>query len=217
MVFRPETAKHAYRIVQSRYPPFDGSGTPPLGQSLGQPRTLGGAWSAETYALAVLENLVHWQTTALPPSLVCVRVTIPAGLLQERMDDFSSAALTTRRFPFHTRTRRSVVRPRKDVGALGAFSGIALRIQLAVQSTASRLFPHCGGTANIRLCGLAPEGRPKSIGFSGTAHLAQRGAPKPKLSNEERRGRTLRLQPTDKRLAAAPGVLKWGPQSGLRQ
>ena len=97
MVFRPETAKHAYRIVQSRYPPFDGSGTRRWGSRWVSP----GRWvvhAAETYALAVLENLVHWQTTALPPSLVCVRVTIPAGLLQERMDDFSSAALTTADF-----------------------------------------------------------------------------------------------------------------------
>ncbi|MCY4121189.1 MAG: RES domain-containing protein, partial [Acidobacteria bacterium] len=43
--------------------------------------------------MAVLENLVHWQTVALPPSLVCVRVTIPRGLDQERIDDLDSAAL----------------------------------------------------------------------------------------------------------------------------
>jgi len=36
---------------------------------------------------------VHWQTVALPPSLVCVRVTIPRGLDQERIDDLDSAAL----------------------------------------------------------------------------------------------------------------------------
>ena len=46
----------------------------------------------------MLENLVHWQTTALPPSLVCVRVTIPAGLEQERVDDFDRARLTLNDF-----------------------------------------------------------------------------------------------------------------------
>lgn len=97
MVFRPETAKHAYRIVQSQYPPFDGSGARRWGSRWVSP----GRWvvhAAETYALAVLENLVHWQTTALPSSLVCVRVTIPAGLPQEQMDGFDSAALTNADF-----------------------------------------------------------------------------------------------------------------------
>ena len=39
-----------------------------------------GRWvvhAAETYSLAVLENLVHWQSSTLPPSLVCVEVDIP--------------------------------------------------------------------------------------------------------------------------------------------
>lgn len=49
--------------------------------------------AAESFALAVLENLVHWQTVALPPSLVCVRVTIPRGLEQERIDDLDPSAL----------------------------------------------------------------------------------------------------------------------------
>ncbi len=42
--------------------------------------------AAETYALAVLENLVHWQTSALPPTLVCVEVGIPDDLEQEQLD-----------------------------------------------------------------------------------------------------------------------------------
>lgn len=86
MVFRPETPTHAYRIVQKRYPPFDGGGTYRWGSRRVDPgRRV--VHAAETYALAVLENLVHWQTIALPPSLVCVRVTIPAGLEQERIGD----------------------------------------------------------------------------------------------------------------------------------
>lgn len=97
MVFRPEAPRHAYRIVHERYPPFDGGGTYRWGS-----RWIGpGRWvvhAAETYALAVLENLVHWQTTTLPPSLVCVRVTIPAGLEQERIEDFDPAQLTLNDF-----------------------------------------------------------------------------------------------------------------------
>jgi len=69
-----------------------------MGQSMGR---CPGRWvihAAETYALAVLENLVHWQTIAPPPSLVCVRVTIPAGLEQERADDVDRMWLTSSDF-----------------------------------------------------------------------------------------------------------------------
>ncbi len=92
MVYRSDAAKPAYRIVRDRYPPFDGGGAFRWGSRW----TGSGRWvvhAAETFALAVLENLVHWQTVALPPSLVCVRVTIPRGLDQERIDDLYSAAL----------------------------------------------------------------------------------------------------------------------------
>ena len=69
MVFRSDAAKPAYRIVRDRYPPFDGGGSFRWGSRWTGP----GRWvvhAAETFALAVLENLVHWQTVALPPSLV---------------------------------------------------------------------------------------------------------------------------------------------------
>lgn len=93
MVFRPETSAHAYRIVQKRYPPFDGGGAYRWGSRWISPgRRV--VHAAETYALAVLENLVHWQTTALPPSLVCVRVTIPAGLDQERIGGLDAPVST---------------------------------------------------------------------------------------------------------------------------
>ncbi|MCY3837358.1 MAG: RES domain-containing protein, partial [Gammaproteobacteria bacterium] len=49
--------------------------------------------AAETYALAVLENLVHWQTSALPQALVCVEATIPADTQQEQVDDVDPRAL----------------------------------------------------------------------------------------------------------------------------
>ena len=93
MVFRPDAPKHAYRIVHERYPPFDGGGAYRWGSRWVGP----GRWvihAAERYSLAVLENLVHWRTTALPPGLVCVRVTIPAGLKQEWVDGIDHAQLT---------------------------------------------------------------------------------------------------------------------------
>ena len=80
-----KTYTHAYRIVSPKYAPFDGSGTHRWGSRWISP----GRWvvhAAETYALAVLENLVHWQTSALPPTLVCVEVKIPDELDQEQLD-----------------------------------------------------------------------------------------------------------------------------------
>ena len=49
--------------------------------------------AAETYALAVLENLVHWQTSALPPNLVSVAVDIPDNIDQEEVDRNELSAL----------------------------------------------------------------------------------------------------------------------------
>ena len=54
--------------------------------------------AAETFALAVLENLVHWQTVSSKPGLVCVRVRIPRGLDQERIEEFDRSVLTSHDF-----------------------------------------------------------------------------------------------------------------------
>ncbi len=51
--------------------------------------------AAETFALAVLENLVHWQTSTLPRDLVCVRATIPSEVAQEWTDGVDPASLTS--------------------------------------------------------------------------------------------------------------------------
>jgi len=80
-----KTYTSVYRIVSHRYPPFDGTGTHRWGSRWVSP----GRWvvhAAETYALAVLENLVHWQTSALPPNLMCLEVKIPDQLDQEQID-----------------------------------------------------------------------------------------------------------------------------------
>lgn len=91
MASPPSTYTRAYRIVSPKYPPFDGSGTHRWGSRWISP----GRWvvhAAETYALAVLENLVHWQTSALPPSLVCVELHIPDDVDQEQLDPAEAPA-----------------------------------------------------------------------------------------------------------------------------
>lgn len=85
MASPPNTATRAYRIVSLRYAPFDGSGTHRWGSRWISPGQYV-VHAAETYSLAVLENLVHWQTSALPPTLVCVAVDIPINIEQEELD-----------------------------------------------------------------------------------------------------------------------------------
>lgn len=83
----------AYRIVSHRYSPFDGTGTHRWGSRWISPSR----WvvhAAETYALAVLENLVHWQSSALPPNLMCLEVKIPDELDQEQIDPVDARVLT---------------------------------------------------------------------------------------------------------------------------
>ena len=92
MASRLEAAKYVYRIVSSRYPPFDGAGAYRWGSRWVSPgRHV--VHAAETYALAVLENLVHWQSVTLPRNSVCVRVVIPADVPQQRADDVDPALL----------------------------------------------------------------------------------------------------------------------------
>ncbi len=85
MASPPDTATRAYRIVSPQYPPFDGSGTHRWGSRWISPGQYV-VHAAETYALAVLENLVHWQTSTLPPTLVWVAVDIPIDIEQEELD-----------------------------------------------------------------------------------------------------------------------------------
>lgn len=87
-----ETARHAYRIVSSRYPPFDGAGAYRWGSRWVSPRRQV-VHAAETWSLAVLENLVHWQSGTLPSDLVCVRIAIPDDVAQEVAAEFDPALL----------------------------------------------------------------------------------------------------------------------------
>lgn len=83
MASRPENGSSVYRIVSSQYPPFDGGGAYRWGSRWVDSGRLV-VHAASGYSLAVLENLVHWQTNALPPTLVCVIATIPGRIAQTR-------------------------------------------------------------------------------------------------------------------------------------
>ena len=85
MASPPNDHTRVYRIVSPNYPPFDGSGTYRLGSRWISPGRYV-VHAAESYALAVLENLVHWQTSSLPPNLVSVAADIPDSLEQEEVD-----------------------------------------------------------------------------------------------------------------------------------
>ena len=72
----------AYRIIRAGYPVFEGSGA----------ARWGGRWTAkgravihtaESYALAVLENLVHFNASELPPHLVVCEVLIPENVSRQ--------------------------------------------------------------------------------------------------------------------------------------
>ncbi len=85
MASPPDQATRVYRIVSPKYPPFDGSGTQRWGSRWISPGQYV-VHTAESYALAVLENLVHWQTSTIPKSLVCVAADIPDDMEQEELD-----------------------------------------------------------------------------------------------------------------------------------
>ena len=85
MASPPDRATRVYRIVDPRYPPFDGSGSHRWGSRWISPGKYV-VHAAESYALAVLENLVHWQTSTVPKGLVCVAADIPDDIEQEKLD-----------------------------------------------------------------------------------------------------------------------------------
>ena len=71
-----------YRVVSSKYPPFDGTGAHKHGSRWVDPGRFV-VHAASAYSLAILENIVHWRTPRLIPSLVTVVATIPASLKQQ--------------------------------------------------------------------------------------------------------------------------------------
>ena len=71
-----------YRVVSSKHPPFDGTGAHKHGSRWVDPGRFV-VHAASAYSLAILENIVHWRTPRLIPSLVTVVATIPASLKQQ--------------------------------------------------------------------------------------------------------------------------------------
>jgi len=65
-----------YRISSAAYPIFDGGGARRWGSRWCSPgRSI--IHTASAYALAALENLVHWNVTRLPPAMRYVVATVP--------------------------------------------------------------------------------------------------------------------------------------------
>jgi len=85
MASQPERPNRVYRIVSNQYPPFDGGGAYRWGSRWVSPGKLV-VHGSSSYSLAVLENLVHWQSSELPPTLVCVVATIPGSIKQSRKE-----------------------------------------------------------------------------------------------------------------------------------
>ena len=86
----------AFRIVRAGYPVFDGTGAARWGGRWTSPGKVV-IHAAESYALVVLENLVHFNASELPPNLVIARIEIPARDSREivqraNIADFDSAA-----------------------------------------------------------------------------------------------------------------------------
>ncbi len=66
----------AFRIAHADYPILDGGGAYKYGSRWCTPgRYI--VHTASTYSLAVLENVVHWRLSALPPGQRYIRITIP--------------------------------------------------------------------------------------------------------------------------------------------
>ncbi len=74
-----------FRIANAAYPIFDGGGARRFGSRWCTPgRSIIDAASA--YALALLENLVHWNAARLPPDMRFVVATIPAAIARRRLE-----------------------------------------------------------------------------------------------------------------------------------
>jgi RES domain-containing protein len=74
-----------FRIASAAYPIFDGSGAARWGSRWCTPgRNV--IHTASAYALALLENLVHWNTTGLPSEMRYVVATIPTAVARTVLD-----------------------------------------------------------------------------------------------------------------------------------
>jgi RES domain-containing protein len=84
-VFRADAELVAFRLVRRGYPAFDGSGAARWGGRWNRPgRAV--IHAAETYSLAVLESLVHFNIGELPPHLEMIQIKVPAGVSREMLE-----------------------------------------------------------------------------------------------------------------------------------
>jgi hypothetical protein len=114
------------------------------GAAAGSVRAATVVHAAETYALAVLENLVHWQSGTLPRDLVCVQIAIPGDVARELADEVDPAVLLAHD-PRDATHRRRLVRSRRNRRIVGSIRRVSVRIQRVVQSTARGLLTDCRG------------------------------------------------------------------------
>ena len=83
-----------YRIVRAGLPVFDGGGAARWGARWTSPgRAV--IHAAESYALAVLENLVHFNAGELPPHLVVSRIEIPRRVSRQVIERAQVPTLET--------------------------------------------------------------------------------------------------------------------------
>jgi RES domain-containing protein len=85
MAFRSDGELEVFRIASGEYPVFDGGGAARWGSRWCTPgRNI--IHTASAYALALLENLVHWNATSLPRGMRYVVATIPATVARTALD-----------------------------------------------------------------------------------------------------------------------------------
>jgi RES domain-containing protein len=84
MASLPEGGLQVFQIASAAYPIFDGGGARRFGSRWCSPgRSI--VHTASAYALALLENLVHWNTARLPLEMRFVVATIPAAVSRTRL------------------------------------------------------------------------------------------------------------------------------------
>ena len=84
MAFPHERPLQVFRIASAAYPIFDGGGARRFGSRWCSPgRSI--IHTASAYALALLENLVHWNATRLPLEMRFVVATIPATVSRSQL------------------------------------------------------------------------------------------------------------------------------------
>lgn len=84
MVSRSERPRVAYRIVRNRYPILDGSGAARFGARWNSPgRQV--IYAGESFAIAILERLVHLGNARIPANHVFGTIAVPSRVAVEEI------------------------------------------------------------------------------------------------------------------------------------